>query len=693
MTTKNNKLGKYTLADQLGSGGFGTVYRATDSIGRTVAVKVLKPGWSDDPSAIERFRREAQAAGALFHNRIATIIDFDEFEGRFFLVMRYIDGIPLDRLIKEKGSLGWQETMHILAEAAEGLDYAHQHGFIHRDIKPANILVSEKEGAVLTDFGLVKAAETSGLSTSGVMLGTPNYIPPEIWEGKPATPASDLYSLACVACEMLTGNILFAGKSPPEVMTRHMSAAPQFPGQWPEGVPSGVSQVLLQALDKNPEKRPASAHAFVSSLMEKGEEQHQEIEKQARMLLLEAEALLEKGDVEQAEQKLSRAENMAPDLPAIAGRRARLAEALLQQAETLIQAGEVQPAEESLSRAENLAPNLPTIPQVQEKLAGAKRLAGLYEEASHLLQAAREKAGSVLAANPAHPDPKRIFPSLGLREPFRIPAVPHPPVEIPSSWETFKNRWQEESIPYVLIFTALLIGSLGFVYFLFQPVFWHVFAACTLVSGLGLVSGSGLIGRKNWARILGLVFGGAADILGIWMLVDKINPALLGALNFDFYYDPLSLGRLGILFIDLDILFLCLVVILSLYALYLLSGPRMAAFTNGKAIRPSGILGVAVTQASTIVGLLPAYFLLSRKRAARGWAMGYSVILAIFFLAVGVRTEMDLLTYRPATYYQSWGVYVLWVAFESLFFVSLCILAIRTLRKPEVRAYFDRKEP
>jgi eukaryotic-like serine/threonine-protein kinase len=124
MTTKN--LGKYEVLEQLGSGGFGTVYKATDSIGRTVAVKVLKPGWSEDPATIERFRREAQAAGALFHNRIATIIDFDEFEGRYFPVMRYIDGISLDRLIKEKGRLGWQESLRILAEAAEELDYAHR---------------------------------------------------------------------------------------------------------------------------------------------------------------------------------------------------------------------------------------------------------------------------------------------------------------------------------------------------------------------------------------------------------------------------------------------------------------------------------------------------------------------------------------------------------------------------------------
>ncbi len=107
----SGKLGKFTLAEQIGSGAFGWVYKATDSIGRTVAVKVLKPGWGDDPQTIERFRREALVAGGLFHNRIATILDFDESEGRMFLVMRYVDGVSLDKIIKDKGHLAWKAAL------------------------------------------------------------------------------------------------------------------------------------------------------------------------------------------------------------------------------------------------------------------------------------------------------------------------------------------------------------------------------------------------------------------------------------------------------------------------------------------------------------------------------------------------------------------------------------------------------
>jgi serine/threonine-protein kinase len=262
MAEKITRLGKYTLGEQLGSGGFGTVFKASDSIGRTVAIKLLKPGWTDDPAAIERFRREAQVAGELFHNRIATIIDFDEQDGRLFLVMRYVDGQPLDKLIKQKGHLEWAQSIQILEQVADGLDYAHQRGFTHRDIKPSNILVSEKDGAVLTDFGLVKAADVSGMSTSGVMLGTPYYIAPEIWQGNPAGPAVDIYSLACVACEMLTGQVLFAGVSPPEIMTKHMLGAPQVSTD----LPAPTREVLLRALERDPARRPPSASAFIADL-------------------------------------------------------------------------------------------------------------------------------------------------------------------------------------------------------------------------------------------------------------------------------------------------------------------------------------------------------------------------------------------------------------------------------------------
>ena len=273
MPEKLEKLGKYTLLEELGSGAFGWVYKASDPLGRIVAVKVLKPGLADDPVTLERFRREAQVAGQLFHNHIATILELDESEGRRFIAMRYVDGVSLDKLIEQKGRLSWQESLTTLSQVAEALDYAHQRGFVHRDVKPSNIMVSPVDGAVLTDFGLVKAAEASGGTSSGVILGTPRFIAPEIWKGQPVGPTADVYSLACVAYEMLTGQVLFDGQNTPEIMTRHVLSGPQFPERWPENLPPGFSQVLARALEKEPGKRYASASEFVAELKRLDNEQ------------------------------------------------------------------------------------------------------------------------------------------------------------------------------------------------------------------------------------------------------------------------------------------------------------------------------------------------------------------------------------------------------------------------------------
>jgi serine/threonine protein kinase len=262
---RNQNLGKYTLLAQLGRGAFGTVYKATDSIGRTVAVKVLKSGYSDDLDVIARFRREALAAGSLFHSGIATILDFDEVEGRLFIVMRYIEGETLEERILRKGPLSWDDTVTIIGQLAGALTYAHKKHFIHRDIKPANIILGEEEGAVLTDFGLVRAAASSGISSSTAMVGTPAYISPEVWQGKVAGPAADQYSLACVVYEMLTGKVLFAGESAPEVMLKHFQPL-ELPDVWPSGVPAGIDAVLRKAVRKEPAERHADIRAFFAAV-------------------------------------------------------------------------------------------------------------------------------------------------------------------------------------------------------------------------------------------------------------------------------------------------------------------------------------------------------------------------------------------------------------------------------------------
>lgn len=262
-------LGKYQILEEIGRGGFATVYRALDTIlEREVALKVLKPGWTDDAKAVERFMREARAASRLDQPGIVTIYDVGSADGRLFIAMKLLAGQSLDQLIKANGPLSWERTLNIVQQVAEALDYAHGKGLVHRDIKPSNIIVREDDRAVLTDFGLVRGAEQASLSTgsTGGILGTPEYIPPEVWEGQPATKASDIYALACVVYEMLLGRPLFAADTGAAVMRKHVLVGPEFPANWPPEVPSDVAVVLRKALAHEVSERYTSVGEFVSIL-------------------------------------------------------------------------------------------------------------------------------------------------------------------------------------------------------------------------------------------------------------------------------------------------------------------------------------------------------------------------------------------------------------------------------------------
>jgi len=264
----NRQLGKYTILAELGRGGFGTVYKAEDPIGRIVALKVLHPGWDQQPEVLKRFQREALAGGSLYHQRIATILDIEETEGQLYLVMRYVDGKTLREELKIRGKFNWEEAKKIILEVGEGLQAAHQAGYIHRDVKPENILLG-KEGAVLTDFGLTKAMETSTIASTKGVMGTFQYIAPEIWLGETITAKVDVYSLACVLHEMVSGESLFKGDSAPAVMTQHLIKGPQLSARYPQGCPEGLGDLLNEGLEKEADKRLA-LQAFIEALQKLG---------------------------------------------------------------------------------------------------------------------------------------------------------------------------------------------------------------------------------------------------------------------------------------------------------------------------------------------------------------------------------------------------------------------------------------
>lgn len=255
---------RYRLEEVIATGGMGQVWRATDqTLGRPVAVKVLRPDTADDAGFVERFRAEARHSAALQHPNIATVHDFGEGAHSAYLVMELIEGKPLSTIIRERAPLPAEEVTEILYQAAIALQAAHDAGVVHRDVKPANIVVDDEGYARLTDFGISRALSGASLTQTGEVLGTPHYLAPEQAQGKPAGPASDVYALAVVGYEMLTGTRPFAGDSMITTALAHVSQpAPPLP----ESVPEPLCTTVMAGLAKDPNQRPESAAAFAEAL-------------------------------------------------------------------------------------------------------------------------------------------------------------------------------------------------------------------------------------------------------------------------------------------------------------------------------------------------------------------------------------------------------------------------------------------
>src|SRR5512135_1629496 len=261
-------LGRYTIRAEIGRGGFATVYQALDaSLNREVALKVLHPQMSADRGFVERFRKEARTLASLRHAHIVTVYEVSEVEGRLFIAMELAHGPSLAQAIADRKRFPWIDALAVLKPVSEALDYAHGQGVVHRDLKPANVLLDAERGPLLTDFGFARLLgdSSTSMSLSGGILGTPAYIAPEVWELDMATPAADIYALGCIAYEMLTGVVLFPGKTPMQSMRAH-DHGPQFPAAWPADVPPGVDTVLQVALARKPESRYPKATTFWHAL-------------------------------------------------------------------------------------------------------------------------------------------------------------------------------------------------------------------------------------------------------------------------------------------------------------------------------------------------------------------------------------------------------------------------------------------
>ena len=259
------RFGRYEVIDELGDGAMGRVYRAWDpAVNRVVAVKTIKSEYLTRDTAdeyLKRFRREAQSAGGLNHPAIVRVFDL----GDDFLVMELVEGRTLHRLIREEGRLAPEKALRLLAPVADAVDHAHRAGIVHRDIKPANVMVDPGGQPKLMDFGVAKI-EASVMTTAGQILGSPSYMSPEQIAGENVTSRSDLYSLAVVAYEMLTGQPPFQGKTITQVIYKVMHEAPPPPRQWNAALPARYDDVFARALAKDPAARFPTAAEFVAAL-------------------------------------------------------------------------------------------------------------------------------------------------------------------------------------------------------------------------------------------------------------------------------------------------------------------------------------------------------------------------------------------------------------------------------------------
>jgi serine/threonine-protein kinase len=259
--------GEYVVDEQLGEGGMGIVFRAIREDGMVVALKVLKPGLVADAHAARRFAREARAASEVDHPHLIEVIDAGEIDGTGYLTMHYVPAKSLDDRIREHGPLPVPDTTRIAAEIGSALDALHAVGLVHRDVKPSNILLDAERGALLTDFGLAKRRDYSMLTAPGQMLGTLDYIAPEMLRGAEPGPSIDLYALGCVVFECLAGTPPFGGRSMFEVGMAHLGDQPPDPCAGRDDAPPELSRLVLAALAKRPEERPATATAYAEMLL------------------------------------------------------------------------------------------------------------------------------------------------------------------------------------------------------------------------------------------------------------------------------------------------------------------------------------------------------------------------------------------------------------------------------------------
>ncbi len=269
---KEKLANKYKVLGLIGRGGFSTVLKLKDTVlERICALKILSRDLITDPEMLERFKREARLYAKLDHPNIVQVYDVGFYKNVAYIIMKYIDGITLKDLIKERAPLEFKEIIRISQDIASVLEYMHSKGIIHRDIKPANIMIQKDNGrAILTDFGLAKNLETTKFTATGKIMGSPHYLAPEQAKGEKVDERTDIYSLGITMFEMATGKLPFEGESAVQIVLKHIREELPKPSTYNKKLDKDLEKIILKATKRNPAERFSSVKELKSALEEVG---------------------------------------------------------------------------------------------------------------------------------------------------------------------------------------------------------------------------------------------------------------------------------------------------------------------------------------------------------------------------------------------------------------------------------------
>jgi serine/threonine-protein kinase len=259
--------GRYQIVAELGKGGMGAVYKALDTqINEEVAIKLIRPEIAADEKKLERFSNELKLARKIAHKNVCKMYHLEKGEETPYISMEYLEGKDLKKLIWEKETLPAEEAVGIAQQVCEGLVEAHRLGVVHRDLKPQNIMIDKDGQAKIMDFGIARSVEAPGVTQTGVIIGTPDYISPEQAEGQEADHRSDIYSLGVIMYEMVTGSVPFKGDTALSVALKHKAQLPLDPRKHNPAIPDELSRLILICMEKDRNRRYQTARDLLDDL-------------------------------------------------------------------------------------------------------------------------------------------------------------------------------------------------------------------------------------------------------------------------------------------------------------------------------------------------------------------------------------------------------------------------------------------